>query len=102
MGGMSDDEHREVNDEERDAEYEQREVDDVVTRVSARFPQLPVERVRELVLAELGHFQAATVRDFVPVLVETQVMDKLRAVEEPAAIVPPGEDLSAGPDATDG
>ncbi len=62
-------------------EDEDREIDVVVERVSTRFPDVPMEDVREQVLAELGRYQAAHVRDFVPVLVENAVMDVLRSGE---------------------
>lgn len=74
-------------------EDEDREIDVVVERVSTRFPDVPVDDVREQVLAELGRYQAAHVRDFVPVLVENAVMDVLRSGERahrpPRGSVPP-------------
>ena len=62
-------------------EDEDREIDVVVERASPRFPDGPGDAVRELGLAELGRYQAAHVRDFVPVLVENAVMDVLRSGE---------------------
>jgi len=60
-------------------EDEDREVDVVVERIGARFPDVPVDDVRAQVLAELGRYQTAHVRDFVPVLVENAVSDVLRS-----------------------
>ena len=40
-------------------EDEDREIDVVVERVSTRFPDVPVDDVREQVLAELGRYQAS-------------------------------------------
>ena len=46
-----------------------------------RFPDGPGADGRELRLGERGRYQAAHVRDFVPVLVENAVMDVLRSGE---------------------
>lgn len=62
-------------------EDEDREIDVVVERISTRFPDVPVDDVRDQVLAELGRYQTAHVRDFVPVLVENAVSDVLRSGE---------------------
>ncbi|MFB8227405.1 three-helix bundle dimerization domain-containing protein [Cellulosimicrobium sp. NPDC055967] len=64
-------------------EDEDREIDVVVERISARFPEVPVDDVREQVLAELGRYQTPHVRDFVPVLVENAVSDVLRSCNRP-------------------
>ncbi|GII98115.1 hypothetical protein CLV28_1458 [Sediminihabitans luteus] len=66
-----------------DAEHESQEIEDVVARVHARFPDVSPQDVREQVRAELGRHGDATVRDFVPVLVEHAVMDTLRASARP-------------------
>ncbi|MBN0039331.1 hypothetical protein JN535_03975 [Cellulosimicrobium cellulans] len=64
-------------------EDEDREIDVVVERISARFPDVPADDVRDQVLAELGRYQTAHVRDFVPVLVENAVTDVLRSGTRP-------------------
>jgi hypothetical protein len=74
---------------------ESREIDVVVQRISDRFPDLPVEQVREQVLAELDAFDDAQVRDFVPLLVENAVMDTLRATSDPEPVVVPEEGTEA-------
>lgn len=65
---------------------ESREIDVVVQRIADRFPDLPVDQVREQVLAELDAFDDANVRDFVPLLVENAVTDTLRASLDPEPV----------------
>jgi hypothetical protein len=55
---------------------------EIVARVSARIldrlPQVPPEQIQDAVLAVLDGFRHSTVRDFLPVLVEREVLSLLR------------------------
>ncbi|BDZ43251.1 hypothetical protein GCM10025865_25500 [Paraoerskovia sediminicola] len=62
-----------------DKRHEAAEIDDVVTRVAVRFPDVPEADIREQVEAEAARHSDAHVRDFVPVLVENAVMSTMRA-----------------------
>ncbi|MDM7853897.1 three-helix bundle dimerization domain-containing protein [Cellulomonas alba] len=64
---------------------ESREIDAVVARLSDRFPDADSGQIRAAVAAELAGFDDATVRDFVPVLVESAVSDRLREQHVPVA-----------------
>jgi len=55
----------------------------IVQRLSERFPDLGAERIREITAAEFASFEGAHVRDFVPVLVERRVQERLRAERLP-------------------
>ncbi|WP_421740510.1 three-helix bundle dimerization domain-containing protein [Cellulomonas sp.] len=60
---------------------EGRAIDEVVERLAARFPDIPSTTVREVVEAQLAQFTGSSVRDFVPVLVEHESLELLRAGE---------------------
>jgi len=60
-------------------ENEGRAIEDVVERLSARYPEIPPATIREVVDAQLAQFDGSSVRDFVPVLVEHESLDLLRA-----------------------
>jgi hypothetical protein len=51
----------------------------VAERLSGRFPEATVEKVREIVSLVVGDFEGARVRDFVPVLVEREAAERLRS-----------------------
>jgi len=60
------------------AEHEAREIDEVIERLRERFPDVPPERIREIVSAEHHAFEGRPIRDFVPVFVERAAIERLR------------------------
>lgn len=61
-------------------------VDQVVDRIAERFPDAPRDEVEEVVDEEHHRLDGNPIREFVPVLVEHEVRDRLRAEgHEPAA-----------------
>lgn len=62
-------------------EDEDKAIAEVIERVAEKFPDVEPEVVRETVDAKLDGFDEAVVRDFVPVLVEHEAADELRAAE---------------------
>lgn len=81
-------------------EDESREIDAVVSRLTASFPDADPREVRAAVEAERARFDDAAVRDFVPVLVESAVSDGLR--ERYESRVPTAPDGPADAPAGDG
>lgn len=61
----------------REAIDEDREVEDIIERLSARFPSLSTATVTEAVTAARSSFERAKVRDFVPVLIEREARARL-------------------------
>ena len=61
-------------------------IDAVIDRIADRFPGIERERIASLVNAEAQELSDAPVQDFVPVLVEHQVMDALREEADPVPI----------------
>ena len=61
----------------RDGNDEDREVQDIIDRLSARFPHKPAAAVVDAVTEARSHFERAKVRDFVPVLVEREAKARL-------------------------
>ena len=61
---------------------EQRSVDEVVERLSGKFPNVDVNRIREIVVAEHEAYDGSRVRDFVPVLVEKSSKKRVKALAE--------------------
>ena len=61
------------------AEEEGRAVDEVVDRLAKRFPDVPRDRVAAIVGEEHLVLEGNRIRDFVPVLVEHEARDRLRA-----------------------
>ena len=59
-------------------ENEGRAIEDVLQRLSARYPDIPPATIREVVEAQLAQFDGSAVRDFVPVLVEHESLELLR------------------------
>jgi hypothetical protein len=55
-----------------------RSIDEVTERVLAKFPSQSSSSVRELVTKTHGQYAQSRIRDFVPVLVEREVVDHLR------------------------
>ncbi len=52
-------------------------LEEVVDRLSARFAQMPAQRVSEVVDATYREFDGAPIRDFVPLMVEKSAHDRL-------------------------
>lgn len=61
------------------AEDEARAVDQVIDRLAQRFPDVPRDRVAAIVGEEHQVLEGNPIRDFVPVLVEHEARDRLRA-----------------------
>ncbi len=76
---------------------EQREVDAVVYRLSDRFPEVPRDHVAEVVIDAHDELDGNPIRDFVPVLVEHEARDRLRAEGARPSSLPEAEDAAAGP-----
>lgn len=55
-------------------------IDQVVQRLSAKFPAVDAEVVTRVVLEKYRHFDAHPRRDFVPILVEDSARDTLRVM----------------------
>ena len=66
-------------------EDEAHAIDEVVDRLVERFPDIPPSTVREVVEAQVAQFAGSTVRDFVPVLIEHEALELLRAGERSTA-----------------
>jgi hypothetical protein len=62
-----------------DSAEEMRHVAALVDRLVARFPQVPADAIAAAVSSAHGQLVDAPIRDFVPVLVEREVLDSLRA-----------------------
>ena len=58
-------------------EHEARALEEVVQRLVDRFPDVPEDRVRDIVEAAHKEFANRPVRDFVPVFVERTAKDAL-------------------------
>lgn len=56
---------------------EDREIEDIIVRLSARFPHQPSTVVVDAVTEARSHFERARVRDFVPVLIEREARARL-------------------------
>ncbi|MCW2817463.1 MAG: hypothetical protein JWR42_250 [Marmoricola sp.] len=55
-----------------------RSIDEVTERVMAKFPAQRSASVRDLVARAHGQYAQSRIRDFVPVLVEREVVEHLR------------------------
>ena len=62
-----------------DAESEVHAVTEISTRVRGRFPNAPVEQIEQAVSTAFHEFDAQPIRDFIPILVERAVIDRLRS-----------------------
>ncbi|MET0297128.1 MAG: hypothetical protein ABW024_06975 [Microbacterium sp.] len=69
-----------------DTPSEEAAVEKVVDRLAARFPTLDHEHVEDVVETEVHEFDDARVRDYVPVIVEHQAMDRLREEADPVPL----------------
>jgi hypothetical protein len=59
------------------ARGEQAAFDHLVERIERQFPELDQEVIVATVRGEYGRFETSPIRDFVPILVERSVQDKL-------------------------
>jgi hypothetical protein len=58
---------------------ELRAIDALATRLRAKYPETEPDEVRRLVVQVHHQYDGSRIRDFVPVLVEREVSDDLRA-----------------------
>ncbi|MCD2440807.1 hypothetical protein LQ757_00805 [Agromyces sp. SYSU K20354] len=75
---------------ERDEEHA---IDDLVARLSQKFPTMAHDRIATVVREEQHRLDEGRVRGFVPVLVEHAARDRLRGEAEPADS--PTDDVAA-------
>jgi len=68
-------------DDTKNATDEDIAVEHAAERLADRYPQVPRERIDELVEKHHEEFEGAPVRDFVPVLIEHDVKQELKAEE---------------------
>jgi hypothetical protein len=61
-------------------------IEPVIDRISDRFPDVDRSRIESLVEEDAAALENAPVKDFIPVLVEHQVMDTLREEADPVPI----------------
>ena len=54
-------------------------IDQLADRLHGRFPDAPVDRIRTVVTQVHHQYDGSTIRDFIPVLVEREAADQLRA-----------------------
>lgn len=79
-------------------EDEDRAVDAVVDRLADRFPAAGREHVAEVVDVEHHELDGNPIRDYVPVLVEHDARDRLRAEGlEPVPLATESDDAAASP-----
>lgn len=72
--------------EARDQPAEDMSMNAVVDRIATRFPDIDGARIDALVSEAAHRLDGARVRDFIPVLVEHEVMDALRAEADPVPV----------------
>lgn len=68
-----------------DASGEREQLDQVTRRLGARFQHLPAEVVAGAVAASADQLATATIRDYVPLLVEKQAREWLEARDRSCA-----------------
>jgi hypothetical protein len=56
-----------------------RALDQLADRLRGRFPDAPPEGIRELVARAHHQYDGSPIRDFIPVLVEREVVEHFRA-----------------------
>ena len=61
-------------------------VENVIARLSERFPSLSRDRVQQVVDEELARFEGGRVREYVPALVEHAADERLRVEADPVSI----------------
>ena len=74
---------------------EDRAIDEVISRLSEKFPSLSHEHIEAVVDEELHRLDGGRVRDFVPVLVERAAKQRLKA-EAKAVDVSPDAAAASG------
>ena len=67
--------------EDRQTDEEDLAVEHAAERLAERYPEVPRQRIDELVERHYEQFDGAPVRDFVPVLIEHDVKQVLKAEE---------------------
>lgn len=55
-----------------------RALDQLADRLRSRFPDAPPEGIKELVAKAAEQYDGSPIRDFIPVLVEREVVDHFR------------------------
>ena len=68
--------------EEREV-AEQRSVEEVIERLTKRYPDVDRFEIERIVAQEHQAFEGRPVRDFVPVLVEKSAKKRVKALDEP-------------------
>lgn len=53
-------------------------MEQLTERLRGRFPDEPADGIAQMVAKAHGGYEASTVRDFIPVLVERELVDRLR------------------------
>ncbi|WP_285114112.1 three-helix bundle dimerization domain-containing protein [Leifsonia sp. fls2-241-R2A-40a] len=70
-----------TTDDRQTPDEEDLAVEHAAERLADRYPEVPRERIDELVEKHYEEFDGAPVRDFVPVLIEHDVKQELNAEE---------------------
>lgn len=68
----------------RDLLNEDKEAADIVVRLSARYPHIPLTTVERFVAEARSGFATAKVRDFVPVFIEREARARLEGAPRPS------------------
>jgi hypothetical protein len=76
---------------------EDRAIDEVVSRLSEKFPALSTEHIAAVVDEEVHRFDGGRVRDFVPVLVERAAKQRLKAEARAIEVSPDAAAASPAP-----
>lgn len=69
-----------MREPEAPEESERRSIDDVVERLTAKYPAVDRDEITAIVHAEYEAFDGKPVRDFVPVLVEKSAKKRVKAL----------------------
>jgi hypothetical protein len=69
-----------------DQSTEAASIDATIDRIATRYPDIDRARIESLVSDSAHSLDGAHVRDFIPVLVEHEVMEKLRAEADPVPV----------------
>src|SRR6476620_4829746 len=82
------------DDEGRD---EHHAIDEVIARLTSRFPTVDAGHVADIVHEETGKLDGGRVRDFIPVLVERAATERLRLEADPVPMDVPAEQQRLAP-----
>jgi hypothetical protein len=74
------------NSDAADPSTESSAIDTAIDRIATRFPDIDRARIQSLVHESARSLDGARVRDFIPVLIEHEVMDRLRAEAAPVPV----------------